>query len=506
MSPFVPVGVAAALLLTPIAGAVPTPSPFVPRAAKFAPLDASPDGSSFGVSIDLSADGSTAVIGGSTDYLYRGAAWVFTRSGSAWSQQAKLAPSDLSGDQSEIGTGVAVSRDGRVAVVGGPGDADDAGAAWVFTRSGSSWQQAAKLRPRDEAGDGRFGSSVAISANGAVVVVGAPGDAEQLGAAWVFTRSGMAWTQVGGKLTPRNERGIPRFGWAVDVSADGTKAIIGGPAEEVDLGAAWIFTRSPAGWNQQARLVPRDDSGATAFGRDVSLSPDGAVALIGGPGDDRDAGAAWIFLREGTVWRQDGTKITPTDAEGGFFGASVALSDNALVAAIGGPGDRGDAGAAWTFSRSATRWSQQGGKLVVPGEDEDFGYSIALSASGAILLVGGPTDAEANGAVWPFENPAPPPAVVTAFAGSTVVSPEPKAGRRVTVSVSVRRSIPVAVVAACTATIAKAKIPTKASVVGTRALCSMRLPANAGGKRLTGTISVTTGSSRIVKSYAFPIQ
>ena len=499
-------GILAAVLLTSIAAAAPAASPFVPRAAKLVPNDASADGSSFGVSVDLSGDGSTAVIGGSTDNLYRGAAWVFNRAGSTWSQQAKLAPGDVSGDESEIGTAVAVSADGRVAVVGGPGDAADAGAAWVFTRSGSSWQPAAKLRPRDEAGDGRFGSSVAVSANGGVIVVGAPGDAEQLGAAWVFIRSGAGWGQQGAKLTPRDERGIPRFGWAVDVSADGTTAIVGGPAEEVDLGAAWIFTRTTAGWSQQARLVPRDDIGATAFGRDVSLSPDGAVALIGGPGDDRDAGAAWIFLREGTVWRQNGTKLTPTDAEGGFFGASVALSDNGLVAAIGGPGDRGDAGAAWTFSRAGTRWSQQGEKLVVPGEDEDFGYSVALSAAGAILLIGGPTDAEASGAVWPFENTAPPPAVVTAFAGSAAASPLPRAGRRVTVSVSIRRTFPVAVSVGCTAKVAGAKISTTAQVVGPRVLCSMHLPARASGKRLTGTISVTTGNRTIVKSYAFPIQ
>jgi len=169
------------------------------------------------------ADGSTAMVGAPSDNGAAGAAWVFTRSGSTWSQQgAKLVgdcPTSCSGPNGtgESGTGefafsVALSADGNTALIGGVLDNADAGAAWVFTRSGSTWsQQGAKLvgdcatscsgpNGTGESGAGFLGGNVALSSDGSTALLGAAQDNGAAGAAWVFTRSGSTWSQQGAKL------------------------------------------------------------------------------------------------------------------------------------------------------------------------------------------------------------------------------------------------------------------------------------------------------------------
>ncbi|MGO8906638.1 MAG: hypothetical protein ACLQMH_13595 [Solirubrobacteraceae bacterium] len=143
-----------------------------------------------GFSVALSSDGSTALIGGVSEDGGVGAAWVFTRSGARWIEQAKLTGGG------EIGVGVfghsvALSSDGNTAVIGGEDDNEGAGAAWVFTRSGARWTQQAKLTGgEEESGKGSFGWSVALSSDGDTAMIGALSDSSYAGGAWVFTRSG----------------------------------------------------------------------------------------------------------------------------------------------------------------------------------------------------------------------------------------------------------------------------------------------------------------------------
>ncbi len=104
---------------------------------------------------------------------------------------------------------ISARREGNYALIGGPGDKEGIGAAWVFTRSGTTWtQQGAKLtRQRREAGTGSFGVSVALSAEGDYCADRRlPATTEGIGAAWVFTRSGTTWTQQGEKLTRQRRR------------------------------------------------------------------------------------------------------------------------------------------------------------------------------------------------------------------------------------------------------------------------------------------------------------
>jgi hypothetical protein len=148
-----------------------------------------------------------------------------------------------SGDlQPFFGDAVALSADGNTALVGGDGDNSGVGAAWVFTRTGSKWiQQGSKLVGRGESGDGGFGVAVAVSADGNIAVIGGSGDRQGTGAAWIFTRSHSQWTQRSMKLRFGGESGKAAAGTAVAVSSGGT-ALIGAPADHAGRGSAWAFS------------------------------------------------------------------------------------------------------------------------------------------------------------------------------------------------------------------------------------------------------------------------
>src|SRR5262249_23280505 len=147
------------------------------------------------------------------------------------------------------GRSVAVSRDGNTAILGGPGDFSNTGAAWVFTLSGGVWsQQGGKLVGTGSVLSERQGLSVALSADGNTAIVGAPSGS---GLALVFTRSGGVWTQQGGALAGTGAVGDANQGTSVALSADGNTAIVGGPNDNGDAGAAWVFTRSGGVWTQQ---------------------------------------------------------------------------------------------------------------------------------------------------------------------------------------------------------------------------------------------------------------
>ena len=372
-----------------------------------------------GDSVALSSDGNTALVGGPLDNGGVGAVWVFTRSGTTWTQQGpKLVGTGAAGDAGQ-GSSVALSSDGNTALVGGDNDdgggvnTHGVGAAWVFTRSGTTWtQQGAKLAGTGAVGDAAQGVSVALSGDGNTALVGGSYD-DGAGAVWVFTRSGTTWTQQGSKLVATGGGGD--FGNSVALSSDGDTALVGGPIGSA-VGAAWVFTRSGTTWTQQGPMLVGTGAVGRAYqGQSVALSGDGNTALVGGYGDNLFVGAAWVFTRSGTTWTQQGPKLVGTGAAGDADqGKSVALSDDGNTALVGGDGNIATGEgveAAWVFTRSGTTWTQQGPKLVGTGAVGHAyqGWSVALSGDGNTALVGGPGDNEFAGAAWVFVTQLPPP-------------------------------------------------------------------------------------------------
>ncbi|HUN65907.1 MAG TPA: hypothetical protein VMW43_07370, partial [Bacteroidota bacterium] len=216
--------------------------------------------SELGSSVAVSADGNTAIASGANDSGLIGAVWVFTRNAGIWAQQGdKLVGTDLSG-QSELGRAVAISGDGNTFIVGGMGDGYGTGAAWIFTRSGSVWsQEGGKLVGTGADGNAFQGSSVSLAADGNTAIVGGVGDSSSLGAAWVFTRSGGVWMQQGEKLVGTGAVGGADQGTAVALSGNGSTALVGGDRDNSvllnSIGASWVFTRSGGAWHQKGDKI-----------------------------------------------------------------------------------------------------------------------------------------------------------------------------------------------------------------------------------------------------------
>ena len=324
-----------------------------------------PDGAAydqFGTSVALIGD--TALVGAMVREVAgtvgAGAVYVFTRSGGAWTHQATLVAAD-GGKYDYFGQSVALS--GETALIGATGrdtaGQTNAGAVYVFDRSGSTWAQQQLLTAPDSLVDEQFGQRVALS--GETALVGAPWHAaaglERAGAAYVFTRSGTTWA-LEQQLSAPTPAATDEFGASVALS--GETALIGAPnrvpATQVSAGAAYVFVRSAGSWTQQAEL----STGAAGdrFGTSVALS--GETALIGAPFRDstgqENSGAADTFTRSGSSWTHHAALSAPDAAAGDWFGWSVALSGDTavLTAPIRDTAAKMDSGAAYVFRIAPT--------------------------------------------------------------------------------------------------------------------------------------------------------
>ena len=291
----------------------------------------------FGVSVSIS--GNFAISGAQQDddiAPNAGAAYVFERSGILWLQRTKLTTEDAkAGDL----FGNAVAMDGTTVLVGAPGVDDagpEAGAAYVFVQVGEEWIQQARLIADDLGIFDRFGS--AVSVHGDTAIIGAHGKDEggtDSGAAYVFVRSGASWTQQA-KLTHQGAVPGDLFGFAVGVYED--NALVGAYRSDAagpDSGAVYLFRRNGRTWTQDLLLIPNDISIGDEFGYSLNLTK--GAAIIGAPKEDRsldDLGAAYIFVETRDSWVQQ-AKLTASDGESGDeFGSAVAIhEDTAIVGA-----------------------------------------------------------------------------------------------------------------------------------------------------------------------------
>jgi FG-GAP repeat len=373
----------------------------------------------FGTNVALSADGNTLVVGAyfedgggrgvngnqaDNSIGQAGAAYVFVRRGTTWTQQAYLKASNP-GEAEEgdtFGYSIAVSGDGNTVAVGAPSEdsnasgingnqADNsaiaAGAVYVFARNGSTWTQQAYVKsdvpPEFTAGD-LFGYSVALNANGTTLAIGAYDEASAAaingpfdnklggsGAVFVYTRTGTSWARTGFLKAKEQDRN-DSMGASVAISDDGN-TIAGGAADEDSLTTGINAARS-------------GDSGQTD-------AP-----------DDNSAGAVYVFVRSGTTWTQQANFKASNTGKNDWFGVKVALSGDGTTAAVsatyedsnakginGNEADNSanDAGAVYLFRRSGTTWRQI---AYVKGanteEFDEFGTSVALTRDGRLMAVG----------------------------------------------------------------------------------------------------------------------
>ncbi|NUQ48097.1 MAG: thrombospondin type 3 repeat-containing protein, partial [Phycisphaerae bacterium] len=356
------------------------------EAARLIASDADAD-DHFGYSVSISTD--TILVGAETDDHAAGAsagsAYVFVNVGGIWTQQAMLTATDAAAVD-KFGSAVALSGD--TAVIGAIFDDHagglNAGSAYVFTRTGGVWTQQTRLSASDAAMLDFFGYSVAV--DGDTALIGVPYDdhagGADAGAAYVFVRSGGIWTEQA-KLTASDAATEDYFGWAVALSGD--TAVIGARLDDhaggTDAGAAYVFVRSGSSWSEQAKLTASDATATDYFGWSVALS--GETAVVGAAGVE----AAYVFVRNGVNWTEE-ERLSASDGEpGDNFGASAALFGD--IAVIGAPyndeASSFNAGSAYVFTRSGGMWTETARLIASDADVNDvLGYSVAVDCGVAV--------------------------------------------------------------------------------------------------------------------------
>jgi len=352
----------------------------------------------FGTSVAISGD--TIVVGAMFDKTLGGAqagsAYVFTRSGVTWSEQAQL----LAGDgepEDWFGESVGISDD--TIVVGARKDdtpaGTDAGSAYVFVRSGTTWNPDGHIYADDADAVDRFGISVGIS--GTTIVVGASSDntpgGTDAGSAYVFTRGALNWSQQDHLFAT-----VPAAGdiFGNRVAIDGDTIVVGAKywdsASDDFVGSAYVFTRTAGTWTQQGHLTADDGAASDEFANAVAISGD--LIVIGSRFDDTDAGidagSAYVFARSGGTWSQQDHLFADDAIAGDFFGVAVAISGDTIVV-----GSRLDdtvaaihSGSAYVFTRVGATWSQQGRLFASDaGIGDEFGEAVALAGDTAVVGV-----------------------------------------------------------------------------------------------------------------------
>jgi uncharacterized delta-60 repeat protein len=302
----------------------------------------------YGTAVAISGD--TVIVGdyvGSfdVDSFGIGAAYIFVRAGEVWTMRKRIEPSDRNGGTA---FGYAVAISGETAVVGAPFYGpfvrnQRQGRAYVFASNGGSWTEDKIFEPDDGAREDNFGLSVAIS--GETVIVGAPyhdvATNEDQGQAYVFVRESGNWSGPT-KLVGSIGAPFDHFGYSVGVSRN--TAIVGayGPDEPPAVGVAYIFGRNSLGWTEKQILAADDGQAPDRFGLSVAIAGDTAVVgapdadVNVGPVNNPHQGAAYVFNREGAVWKQKDKLKAGDGASNDAFGYSVSIGGVGLV--VGAPG------------------------------------------------------------------------------------------------------------------------------------------------------------------------
>lgn len=354
---------------------------------------------SFGDNCAMSGDGTTMIVGQNTYNTNIGAIWVFVRSGSTWTEQAgPILPTGYTGSP-RFGSSVAINYDGNSIAVGGRTNTGG-GAVFILTRSGATWSQQAILTGSVVSASANYGLSVAMSATGDIVAVGAPQDSSVSairGAVFVYTRSGVTWTEKV-KFVTSDSAALSRVGDTVCMSADGATITAGGSQDGGNVGAIWTFTQSGSTWVQAgSKLVPNDAVGSTLIAaKGLSLSHDGRILAFTSSVDNTNVGALWIYERnneyDGSFWNKKqkiaGIGATAVNNNYGNAVAVVAGGTSIIVAAyqLQNPSTLFQGGY-FTYTRSGSVYSLTSTTYAsgTSGSPVSFAFAISTSRDGKYL-------------------------------------------------------------------------------------------------------------------------
>jgi hypothetical protein len=351
----------------------------------------------FGLTVALSGDGHTALVGAPGRTV--GAAYVFVKQGGMWTEQQELdSPAGPAADS--YGYSVALSADGSTALVGAmTGGANQAGVVYSYAPKGGGYVLDGQMTPADGAAGDEFGASVSLSGLGNVALVGAPIHNGFQGAAYTFVHGARAWSEQREFANP----GVAgsAYGISVAEAPDGLAGVVGAPLGNNVQGAAYAVSGLDG---SQHELVASDASEGSFFGVSVSMNAFGTRALVGSPFANLGDGAAYVFDNSRGAWTQSEELVQSNPGGSDQFGYSVALGYLGNVALIGAPGRNGTDGSAYTFAGYPSLAQQRELDDPLVGSGGEYGFSVALDALGNQLLIGAPYSNNAQGVAWAVEN------------------------------------------------------------------------------------------------------
>ena len=310
----------------------------------------------FGVSVSLTADGTRMAIGAYgkdvSGITIAGQVYIYTRSGSVWTEEATITASDKAAND-YFGASVSLTSDGTRLAVGAYNKTvsgiTGAGKVYIYTRSGSTWVEEATITASDKVASDYFGISVALTADGSRMVVGAfnkiVSGITAAGKVYVYTRSGSVWTEEA-TITASDKAVSDWFGASVSLIADGTKMAVGAHGKDVsgitDAGKIYIYTRSGTVWVEESTITASDKAIDDYFGVSVSLTADGTRLAVGAYNKTvsgiTGAGKVYIYTRSGSTWVEEATVTASDKAIDDYFGVSVALTADGTRLAVGASG------------------------------------------------------------------------------------------------------------------------------------------------------------------------
>ena len=334
---------------------------------------------SFGFRVSINGD--YCIIGAEGDDengKLSGAAYIFKRVGTNWIEQAKLTPSD---GEANDQFGNSVSIEGDYAVVGAFGD-EYTGSVYIFKHEGDVWIETTKIKPLTGKYFGRC-----VDIEGDYLVISDDGDEENglnAGAVFIYERSGSDWIQTN-KILPLDGKARDEFGKYLSKSGD--YIIVSGPCDDEDGGSAYIFQRFDSDWIQVAKLNASDDGGY--FGWSVSM--DGDYAVVGSHANNQTKGAAYVFKRDNTEWTEV-KKLSGSDAIRGYrFGFSVSIKGDIIL--VGADQFNYNTGIAYVYQLIDNDWVETAIIGATDGSIGDiFGGSV--SNDGEYLIIGSNNDDE----------------------------------------------------------------------------------------------------------------
>ena len=355
----------------------------------------------------VSISGDYAIIGASQNDdagSSSGSAYIFKRLGNIWTEQQKLTASDAMFFD-EFGSSVSISGD--YAIIGAPTAANAAGAAYIFKRDGNTWIEQQKLIYPDAGPQDRFGLSVCISDDYAVIGAPYTGPGHvNIGSVHIFKRIGDLWTEQQ-KLISSDAEPNDQFGLSVSISED--YVLVGAPDNDHGVfrsGAAYVFKKTGNTWIEQQKLTASDADNSAHFGRKVSIS--GNYALIGAPernDDGTSSGAAYVFNQSENIWIEQQKLLASDAGADDRFGSGLSISGDYII--VGAFGNSDLTGAAYIFKRTGNTWPEQQ-KIIASDAfgGNEFGWSVSISGENAIVgSPGTPVGGRFNsGAAYVFEN------------------------------------------------------------------------------------------------------